>query len=184
MLIDSKNILLDPNPILRVKCPEVDLPLSKQDKQTLMDMLEYVRNSQDDKFCEEHNVKASVGIAAPQIGINKKLLAISISGEEDKYIEFALANPKIISNSTQKCCLENGESCLSVSPDVEGIVLRYYRIKVRAYNLLTETEEVISLKGYPAIVMQHEIDHLYGHLYYDHINKNDPMFIPANTITI
>ena len=185
MLIDSKNILLDPHPILRIKCQEVELPLSEEDKQTLTDMLQYVRNSQDEKFCEEHNVKASVGIAAPQIGISKKLLAISISGEDnDKPLEFALANPKIISNSTQKSCLENGESCLSVSPDVEGIVLRYYRIKVRAYNLLTEREEIISLKGYPAIVMQHEIDHLCGHLYYDHIDKKNPLFIPENTITI
>ncbi|MDO4378781.1 MAG: peptide deformylase [Erysipelotrichia bacterium] len=183
MLIDSKNILLDPNPILHTKAQEVDLPLSEQNKQILNDMLQYVRNSQDDAFCKEHNVKASVGIAAPQIGISKKMLAISISSEEKK-TEFALVNPKIIANSTQKCCLENGESCLSVDPDVEGIVLRYYKIKVQAYNLINEREEIISLKGYPAIVMQHEIDHLYGLLYFDHINKKNPWYIPENTITI
>ena len=40
--------------------------------------------------------------------------------------------------------------------------------------MLTDRLENIRLTGYPAIVLQHEIDHLYGHLYYDHINKNDP----------
>lgn len=183
MLIVSKDILLNPNPILRKKAIEVSLPLNEEDKQTLNDMLQYVRNSQNEQFCKEYNVKASVGIAAPQIGISKKMLAISISDDE-KPLEFALVNPKIISNSTQKCCLENGESCLSVSPDVEGFVLRYYKIKVRAYNLLSNTEEIISLKGYPAIVMQHEIDHLYGLLYFDHIDKEYPWDIPENTITI
>ena len=40
--------------------------------------------------------------------------------------------------------------------------------------MLTDRMEDIRLRDYPAIVMQHEIDHLYGHLYYDHINSNDP----------
>ena len=139
----------------------------------LTDLITYVRNSRDEEYREKYNVKASVGIAAPQIGISRKLLAVSIEDEDD-CVEFALANPKIISNSTQKAYLENGESCLSVSPDVEGIVPRYAKITVRAYNMLTDRLENIRLTGYPAIVLQHEIDHLYGHLYYDHINKNDP----------
>ncbi len=173
MLIDSKNIILDPDPRLRLKAEDVELPLSTQDRQTLTDMLEYVRNSHDEEFCKEHDVRASVGIAAPQIAVNKRMLAISISGEE-KDLEFALANPRIISNSIKKSYLENGESCLSVVPDVEGIVPRYFKITVRAYNLITDQMEDIRLSGYPAIVMQHEIDHLYGKLYYDHINSKDP----------
>ena len=173
MLIDSKNIILDPDPRLRLKAEDVVLPLSPQDRQTLTDMLEYVRNSHDEEFCKEHDVRASVGIAAPQIAVNKRMLAISISGEE-KDLEFALANPRIISNSIKKSYLENGESCLSVVPDVEGIVPRYFKITVRAYNLITDQMEDIRLSGYPAIVMQHEIDHLYGKLYYDHINSKDP----------
>ena len=173
MLIDSKNIILDPDPILRQKAEEVHLPLSEQDRNTLQDMLDYVRNSHDEEFCREHNVRASVGIAAPQIAVSKKMLAISIK-DEDELIEFALVNPKIISNSTRKAYLSSGESCLSVVPDVEGIVPRHARITVRAYNMLTDRMEDIRLRDYPAIVMQHEIDHLYGHLYYDHINSNDP----------
>ena len=183
MFIDSSKILIEPNEILRKKSVDVTLPLSDQDKELLSDMLQYVRNSRDEEFCEKYKCKASVGIAAPQVGVNKKMLAVSIE-DEDETIEFVLANVKLVSNSTQMCCLENGESCLSVTPDVEGIVKRYYKIKVKAYNLLTDREEIISLKGYPAIVMQHEMDHLYGILYFDHINKANPWYIDPKVIKI
>lgn len=173
MEINDKTIVMDPNEILRVRCPEVELPLNDEDREHLTEMLEYVRNTHDEQYCEDHQCRASVGIAAPQIGLAKKMLAISIEDGDD-LVEFALVNPKIISNSTRRCYLENGESCLSVMPDVEGIVPRYYKIRVRAYNMITDRIEEISLKGYPSVVMQHEIDHLYGKLYYDHINKNDP----------
>ena len=173
MRIDSTTIILDGDPILRQKASEVALPLSDEDRALLTDMIEYVRNSHDEEYCKANNVRASVGIAAPQIAVSKKLLAISIEDGETS-VEFALANPKIVSNSTQLSYLENGESCLSVTPDVEGIVPRFARVTVRAYNMLTDRLENIRLSGYPAIVMQHEIDHLYGHLYYDHINKKDP----------
>ncbi len=173
MLIDSTVIVLDGNPVLREKAAEVKLPLSKEDRETLTDMIEYVRNSHDEEFCEEHNVRASVGIAAPQIALSKRMLAISIQ-DEDRNIEFALVNPRIIANSTKKAYLENGEACLSVVPDVAGYVPRYAKITVRAYNMLTDRMEDIRLTGYPAIVMQHEMDHLNGILYYDRINKADP----------
>ena len=173
MRITAKDIVMEPSEVLRQKAVEVELPLSRKDRQILLDLITYVRNSRDEEYREKYNVKASVGIAAPQIGVSKKMLAVSIKDEETS-VEFALANPKIVSNSSQKAYLENGESCLSVSPDVEGIVPRYAKITVRAYNLLTDRVENIRLTGYPAIVMQHEIDHLYGHLYHDHINKQDP----------
>ena len=183
MIISDENIIKEPNDILRVKCAEVPLPLSDEDRQILEDMLAYVRNSHDEQWCLDNNCRASVGIAAPQIGIAKRMLAVSIEQEEGD-IEFALVNPRIIANSTRKAGLENGESCLSVVPDVPGFVPRYYKITVRAYNLLTDQEEIIRLKEYPAVVLQHEIDHLYGILYHDHINRNDPWLIPENTILI
>lgn len=174
MFITNDSIVLDPNPILRNKCSEVSLPLSKQDEQLLMDMITYVRNSHDDDFCQKNNIRPSVGIAAPQVGVNKKMLAISIAYTDEEPFELALVNPTIISNSAQRSYLENGESCLSVVPDVKGIVPRYARITFKAYNLLTNKEETMRLYGYEAIVFQHEYDHLIGHLYYDHIDKKDP----------
>ena len=173
MEINDNTIIRDPDEILRRRASEVDLPLNDEDRKYLQQMLEYVRNTHDEQYCTEHQCRASVGIAAPQIGLSKKMLAISIEDGED-LIEFALVNPKIISNSTRLSYLEHGESCLSIVPDIEGIVPRYHKITVRAYNLITDRLEDIKLKGYPSIVMQHEIDHLYGKLYYDHINKDDP----------
>ena len=173
MEINDITIVKDPAEVLRTRTPEVELPLCDEDREHLQQMLEYVRNTHDEEYCAEHQCRASVGIAAPQIGLSKKMLAISIEDGDD-LIEFALVNPKIISNSTRLCYLENGESCLSVVPDVEGIVPRYYKVTVRAYNMITDRMEDIRLKGYPSIVMQHEIDHLYGKLYYDHINSEDP----------
>ena len=107
MFIDSKTTILDGAPILRQQAEKVELPLSEEDRNTLTDMIEYVRNSHNEEFCKEHNVRASVGIAAPQIAISKQMLAISIM-DEDGDIEFALVNPKIIKNSTQKAYRENG----------------------------------------------------------------------------
>ena len=184
MFIDSKNILLDSDPILREKATSVSMPLSDEDKEILQALLDYVRNSQDEDFCEKYSVRPSVGIAAPQIGVSKKMLAISIKNKDNQPLEFALVNPKIIANSTRKTYLENGESCLSVATDVEGVVLRHNRITVRAFNFLTDKVEEIKLKGYPAIVMQHEIDHLKGILYYDHINKINPWHKPEDAISI
>ena len=149
---------MDPNDILRMKAEDVVLPLSDEDRDLLQQMLEYVRNTHDEQYCEEHDCRASVGIA--------------------------LVNPRIIANSVRKAYLENGESCLSVNPDVEGYVPRYFKITVRAYNLLTDRLEDIRLKGYPSIVMQHEIDHLYGKLYYDHINQTNPWQEIADAVIV
>ena len=175
MLINQETILPDSNPVLREKCAEVDLPLSKEDEETLMAMITYVRDSKDEEKAEKYNLRAAVGIAAPQIGILKRMIAISIQGPEDEPpLEYALVNPKIISNSTQMSYLESGESCLSVPEDHDGFVPRYARITVTGYDLLTKQDVKLRLRGYPAVVFQHEIDHLSGILYYDHINKSDP----------
>ena len=182
MIINAQTILLEPAEVLRMKAEEVQLPLNEEDKQLLTDMIEYVRNSHDDQYCQENGIRPSVGIAAPQVGVSKKMIAVSIE-EEDGMVEFALANPKIISNSSMKAYLENGESCLSVDPDVQGLVPRYNKITVKGYDLLTDSMVKIRLSGYPAIVMQHEIDHLYGILYYDHIDKNNP-FKPIDGVAV
>lgn len=175
MKIEASTIRLDSDPVLRLKAEQVPLPLTASDKKLLKDLLSYVRHTHNEKYCETHHLRASVGIAAPQVGVSRKLLAVSIIGEDEQdKIEFALANPVIISNSVQKAYLANGESCLSVVPDVPGIVPRYARITIRAYDLLQDAVVDIRVSDYPAIVLQHEIDHLYGHLYYDHINKKHP----------
>ena len=85
-----------------------------------------------------------------------------------------LANPKIVSRSTQKAYLDSGEGCLSVVEPHEGYVVRSARITVEAYDLLTEKNIRLRARGYLAIVLQHELDHFTGTLFYDHINQKEP----------
>ena len=87
--INRDTIVLDPDPILRAKAEDVALPLSDEDKTTLLDMLQYVRDSKDDELSEKYNLQPAVGIAAPQIGISKKMTAISVEHlNEDDEIDF------------------------------------------------------------------------------------------------
>lgn len=178
MKINKDTILKDTDPILRGKSEDVLLPLNKQDKKLLLDMLDYVRKSTNPEIAEKENLRPAVGISAVQVGVLKKLNVISV-GLEDKHgnfivHEYALVNPKIVSHSVEKAYLENGEGCLSVEIEHEGFVVRSARIKVVAYDLLQDTVVTLRLSGYLGIVFQHEIDHNYGILFYDHINKNDP----------
>ena len=88
--------------------------------------------------------------------------------------QYMLANPKIVSRSVQNAYLESGEGCLSVVEEHDGYVVRSARVKVTGYDLLTDRNVTIRARGYLAIVLQHEIDHFSGILFYDHINKDDP----------
>ncbi len=177
-------IVKDNNSLLRKKSIEVNMPLSKEDKDTLLSMLNYLKNSQDEKYREEHKeVREGIGLAAPQIGMLKRMLVIHFfDGEEE--ITHALVNPVIISNSVRKCVLSSGEGCLSVDKHHEGYVYRDYKIKVKAYDAIKEKEEIITAVGIESIVLQHEIDHLNGILYYDRINKMNPNFVPDDFIKI
>lgn len=173
MKITCDNIILDTNPLIRQKSQKVDLPLNDEDKELLQAMLTYVRNSQDDEIAQADNLQPAVGIAAIQVGVPKQMIAVVVPNE-DGVDEVALANPRIISESVQNAYLDNGEGCLSVKETHEGHVFRHARIKVRGYDLITDQNVTFSAEGYFGICLQHEIDHLSGILYYDHIDPEDP----------
>lgn len=178
-MINKKNIIIDPHDTLRARAEEVKSPISNEDKETLKKLLEYVIMSQDDEMCEKYDLKPGIGLAAPQINVSKRMIAVHIPDEENpkNTVSYALYNPKIISHSAQKCYLSTGEGCLSVEEDIKGYVPRYSRIKVVGYN---ENDEKVTLNltDLPAICFQHEIDHLNGILFYDHINKENPFDVP------
>jgi len=181
------SILDDKDPALRKKAELVPLPLSKKDTQTLTNLLKYITDSHNEELKEKHNLLPASGLAAPQIGVNRSLIAVFIEEEvEDKLIErkFALANPKIISHSEQMAYLEAGEGCLSVKEVHEGFVPRHARVTISAYDLFTQQIVRIRAKGYLAIVLQHEIDHLSGILFYDRINKINPFYEIKDAIVI
>lgn len=176
MKITLDTIISDHDPIIRTKSEKVSLPLSPEDRELLEAMLAYVRDSQDEEIAEKENLRPAVGIAAIQVGVPKQMIAIVCPDpdNEEENIEFALVNPKIISESVQNSYLDSGEGCLSVLEEHEGHSFRHARIKVRAYDLIRNETITISAKGFLAICLQHEIDHLSGILFYDRIDQNDP----------
>ncbi len=185
MKINAETIVKDNNVAIRNKSVDVKLPLSEEDRDLLMDMYNYVIDSTDEEIAEKENLQPAVGISAIQVGVNKKMMAIVIKNKDgDIVYQFAMANPKIISESVEKAYLAGGEGCLSVPNEHEGYVYRARRIKVKGYDLLTDQEVIIQARDYLAIVFQHELDHFKGILYYDHIDRDDPFKILENAYCI
>ncbi len=114
-----------------------------------------------------------VGLAAPQVGINKRLMVYNPnagddeSDEDKKKQEFKpLINPEIISATGS--IVSEKEACLSV-PDFSSNVKRYKEIIVKALNIDGKKIE-FNAEGIQAVILQHEIDHLGGILFIDRIS--------------
>lgn len=168
-------IVKDNKPSLRQKSIDVSLPLNEEDKSLIFDMFEYLKLTQDEEYRKKHpNVREGVGLAAPQIGVNKKMIVVYFAINENEYIRHLLINPKITSTSVKMTYLSNGEGCLSVDKNHEGYVYRHHKITVKAFDAYLDKEVEIKATGFEAIVLQHEIDHLDGKLFYDRINKFNP----------
>lgn len=173
-MLTGKNIIRDGHETLRKRAAVVPMPPSEEDQQLLDDMIDFVIDSQDDEFAKKHGIKPGIGLAAPQIGISKRAIAIFIEGEtaEDNLC-LTLFNPRIVSHSAEMTYLTGGEGCLSVDEEHPGLVARYAKITVKAEDYDGDPFEE-TFTGLDAICLQHEIDHLNGVLFYDHINKAEP----------
>lgn len=178
-ILTMKDIVRDDDPFLRKATEEVSLPLSEENREALECMMQYLKNSQDPKLAKKYKLREGVGLSANQIGINKRMFVMYFEDEKGKLLEQAIINPKIISHSAAMTYLPQGEGCLSVDREVKGYVPRYERIKVKAFDI-NGKEIQLRLKGFAAIVFQHEYDHLNGVLFYDHINQNNPFKLPEN----
>lgn len=176
-MITMKDIIREGDPILRKVAEPVQLPPTDEEKALLKDMLQFLKNSQDEKIANQYHLRAGIGLAAPQVGVSKRMIAVYLTDEKDHLHEYMLVNPKIVSHSVRMTYLPGGEGCLSVDRDVPGFVPRYARVKVKAYNIDGE-ELLLKLDGYASINIQHEIDHLDGIMFYDHINADDPFRLP------
>ena len=168
-----KDILDEKDKRLRLISKEVILPLSKEDKKHIDDMLEYLKNSQIEELSEKYDLRPGMGLSAIQLGIAKRYFVVVDEYEEGKFDNYIIINPKIISNSMEKIYVDMGEGCLSVNREVDGIIPRYARVTVEGYDELGNKIRVRAREEL-AIAFQHEIDHLNGILFYDHIDKNDP----------
>ncbi|MFD1018006.1 peptide deformylase [Thalassobacillus hwangdonensis] len=178
-MITMDDIVREGHPVLREVAKEVELPPSDEDKKTLNEMLQYLKNSQDDEICSRYELRPGVGLAAPQIGLTKRMLAVHFTDFDDKLYSYGLFNPKIVSHSVEQSYLTSGEGCLSVDREVPGYVPRYARITIKATDLEGKLIK-LRLRGFAAIVFQHEIDHLNGVMFYDHIDPDNPFKEPEN----
>ncbi|ASK63636.1 peptide deformylase [Virgibacillus phasianinus] len=182
-MLTMNDIVREGHPALREVAKDVSIPPSNEDKELLEDMLAFLKNSQDDEIARVYKLRAGVGLAAPQLGLSKRMIAIHFEDQHGKLYSYGLFNPRIVSHSIEKAYLNSGEGCLSVDRSVEGYVPRYARITLKATDL-NGTEIKLRLRDYSAIVFQHEIDHLNGVMFYDHINKDNPFFAPENSKAI
>ncbi len=187
----DKDICKEGNPVLRLKAKEVTLPLNSIDLACLEQLYQYLIISENDELSKQYQIRPGVGMAAPQVGQAKRMFAMNcvdfLDDKQTKY-SYALINPKIVAHSEEMTYLPDGEGCLSVTRNTDGFVVpRYYAIKFKAYvyDFTTKKTKFITktLAGYPAIVFQHEYDHLDGILYVDKmVKKEDTSAIPLYTV--
>ena len=180
-------IVKDTNQSIRKKCIEVN-PIDEKTIELVNSMSDYLKLTQNDEFRDKHHLREGVGLAAPQIGKNIRALVVYYEDvDEDgntKIIDHRLINPRIISESVKKVYLSGGEGCLSVDEEHQGYVYRNFKILIKAYEVKERKEVVVTARGYEAIVLQHEMDHLNGVLFYDHIDKNDPFKIIPDSVRL
>ena len=112
----------------------------------------------------------SVGVAAPQIGVLRRILVVDVSkskhGKENNHGLLEMVNPDIIEKSGSKIMREG---CMSV-PDYTGNVTRSEQIVVEFTNR-TGQLRVIEATGFEAVAIQHELDHLDGLLFLDRVSS-------------
>ena len=140
-----REILQEPNPILKEKSESVKLPLSQEDKVVLDEMYSWLKENTD----------KAIGLAAVQIGILKRMCVIKVPG-----FNYKLVNPRIIKHSKEFTFIPEG--CLSVPEEIDTPVQRYANVVVSAYDAITNKNVIINAYGLLARCLQHEIDHMEG----------------------
>ena len=105
-----------------------------------------------------------VGLAAPQVGVLKKIFVVDVGDEEGNKVPFVFINPEIIDREGVQV---DFEGCLSV-PGKSGKVARAEKVRVKAFNKDMEEFE-LEAEGFLARAIQHEYDHLNGVVYVDKV---------------
>ena len=191
-LINMDDIIREGNPTLRAVAQDVTFPLSDEEIILGEKMLQFLKNSQDPVTAEKMGLRGGVGLAAPQLDISKRIIAVLVPNPEDKdgnppeeaySLQEVMYNPRVVAHSVQDAALADGEGCLSVDRVVEGYVVRHARVTVEYFDKNGEKHRV-KLKGYNSIVVQHEIDHTNGIMFYDHIDPKNPFAVKEGMLII
>lgn len=148
-----REITTFPDEVLRRKAEPVEV-FDEDLRKLVQDMIETMREA------------PGVGLAAPQIGISKRLIVVEFGSEDDESIPdqlYVVANPEIVRQSQET--IDGIEGCLSV-PGVAGEVERAAVVTVKGQDQYGKKIK-IRAQGWLARIFQHEIDHINGVLYTD-----------------
>lgn len=169
------DILDESDKHLREKSVDATFPLSRDEKKLIQRIIDHLTYSQIEEYEKKYDLRPGMGLAFPQLGINKRIIVIVHEYEDGKFDNYVFINPKIVSYSEEMIAAEVGEGCLSVNREVEGHVPRHARVTVEGYD---EDGNKIRVRAREdlSIAFQHEIDHLDGILFFDRINKKKPFF--------
>jgi len=173
MKLPKLNILTEESSVLRTKSSDISFPLSSKDKKIIQDIMDYLQISQIEETREKYNLRAGMGMAFIQLGIPKRIFVIVQEMEDGSFERHIVINPKIKSQSEELIYVSEGEGCLSITRETEGIVPRHARMRVIALNIDGEEFE-IRVREELAVAFQHELDHLDGILFVDKIDKKNP----------
>ena len=143
-----------PNPLLKKKSKAIDV-INDDIKKLAFDMLETMYDA------------PGVGLAAPQVGILKRLIVLDPYHEDNPDNAIVMVNPEILESSEEEVLCPEG--CLSV-PEYQSEVKRPKSVKVKWLDL-NGVEHIEILDDYFARVVQHEVDHLNGVLFIDRISR-------------
>jgi len=147
-------ILILPDPRLRLVCA----PVARVDDD--------LRNLMDDMVETMHDAPG-IGLAASQIGVLSRVLVIDLAKKDESPRPQFFANPEIVWSSEEKSVYEEG--CLSI-PEYYEEVERPASARVRFLDREGAAQEILA-EGLLSTALQHEIDHLNGVLFIDHISK-------------
>lgn len=162
-----RKLITTPDPRLRQKSAKVR-EITDDTRQLIADMV-----SASLAWEAQHPYELSAAMAAPQLGENQRIIIVRDDlDNKDNQTFTALINPEVIrtEGKTQK----DQEGCLSV-PEIYGLVGRPHKVKVKA-QLEDGTEVRLKASGYLARTLMHEIDHLNGILFIDHIRDDSQAF--------
>jgi len=149
-----KPLIILPDPLLR----QVSKPIERVDadlKRLADDMLETMYDA------------PGIGLAAIQIGVPRRMLVIDVSREGEEKQPLVFVNPEVVASSDERSVYEEG--CLSI-PDYYAEVERPATVTVK-YLDRDGKEQTVQADGLLATCLQHEIDHLNGVLFIDHISR-------------
>ncbi len=162
-----REIITTPDPRLRQKSSKVN-HITDETQEIIADM---VRLSLE--WEKQHPYELSAAMAAPQMGVNQRIIIVRDDFDDKKNNTFtALINPEVI--KTDGKIVKEHEGCLSV-PEIYGLVGRPHKVKIKA-KLADGTDVRLKADGYLARTLMHEIDHLDGILFIDHIRDDKDAF--------